>query len=262
MATTEPYQGGQSASTYNELTEHAIISNVHGKKVFLVGDDGNQIGSDLHGTENHLLVDTQDISTTGTLTQLDSTVEMDVHGVGSALILVSGTWTGKIVFEGAIDGTWSNLSLVQPLGGITQNGIQNDNQNGQYRVLIIAGYTKLRARMSSYTNGTATILINASDLVAANYVWQLNQANLKATVYPVDQDGATDPFSGYGLYAVDSDDATYFYVMYQNRTPAWIIIRITLATGITNYSKGTGTTSTAWTGRAGQTFADYDVTFS
>lgn len=43
MATTEPYQGGQSASTYSELTEHAIISEVHGKKVFLVDKSGNQV---------------------------------------------------------------------------------------------------------------------------------------------------------------------------------------------------------------------------
>lgn len=89
-----------------------------------------------------------------------------------------------------------------------------------------------------------------------------NQTNGTQKTQIVDSTGVSDPFSGYGLYAVDSDDATYFYVMYQNLTPAWIIIRITLATGITNYSKGTGTTSTAWTSRAGQTYADYDTTFS
>lgn len=89
-----------------------------------------------------------------------------------------------------------------------------------------------------------------------------NQTNGTQKTQIVDSTGNSDPFSGYGLYAVDSDDATYFYVMYQNLTPAWIIIRITLATGITNYSKGTGITSTAWTGRAGQTYADYDTIFS
>lgn len=36
MATTSPYQGGQQASTYSELDEHAVISGVGGKKVHLV----------------------------------------------------------------------------------------------------------------------------------------------------------------------------------------------------------------------------------
>ncbi len=51
------------------------------------------------------------------------------------------------------------------------------------------------------------------------------------------------PFNGYGLYAVDSEDDTYFYLMYQNTEEAWIVIRITLATGITLYAKGTSDAS-------------------
>ena len=68
------------------------------------------------------------------------------------------------------------------------------------------------------------------------------------------------PFNGYGLYAVDSNDATYMYVMYQNTEDKWIILRIVLATGVTTYAKGTITTD-VWTNRATQTYDTYEVIF-
>jgi hypothetical protein len=84
-------------------------------------------------------------------------------------------------------------------------------------------------------------------------------------VFIVNPDGSqaivSNPFSGYGLYAVDSEDATYFYAMYQNTSAAWIVIRITLATGITLYATGSSDASTNWTGRAGLTYQDYNTTF-
>jgi hypothetical protein len=75
-------------------------------------------------------------------------------------------------------------------------------------------------------------------------------------------DITVDPFRGYGLYAVDSDDATYFYIMYQNTSGAWIVLRITLATGITLYSTGDSDASTNWGNRSSLTYADYENTFN
>lgn len=89
-----------------------------------------------------------------------------------------------------------------------------------------------------------------------------NQTNGSQKTQVVDANGNSHVFENYGLYAVDSDDATYFYVMYQNQTGAWIIIRITLIGGITVYAKGTSGASTNWTGRAGLTYADYATTFN
>lgn len=44
MPVPDTQQGGQQASTYAELNEHATIAGVDGKKVFVVGSDGNQVG--------------------------------------------------------------------------------------------------------------------------------------------------------------------------------------------------------------------------
>jgi len=113
---------------------------------------------------------------------LEAQVAADVDcAVGTAVFQVSGTWKGKIVIEGAVDGVYNNLSIVQPGGAIVFTGVNNDNQNGVYRVLLIAGYTKLRLRMSTYTSGTASVVVNTAPLVPAAYAWQLNAANLQMT---------------------------------------------------------------------------------
>lgn len=120
---------------------------------------------------------------TGTLGALNATVDFDNDccAYGTAVFQVSGTWQGKIVVEGAIDGVYNNLSIVQPGGTIAFTGVNNDSQNGVYRILLIAGYTHLRLRMSSYSSGTATIVFNAAPLVPTTYAWQLVPANLQMT---------------------------------------------------------------------------------
>lgn len=135
---------------------------------------------------------------TGSLGELDATVSADVSGaVGTAVFQVSGTWKGKIVVEGAVDGVYNNISIVQPSGVITFTGVNNDNMNGVYRVLLIAGYTRLRLRMSSYTSGSATIVVNTAPLVPTAYSWQLNAANLNTL--------ASGKSSG-SWYPLSSDD--------------------------------------------------------
>lgn len=122
-------------------------------------------------------------SATGTLGALNAFVELDCGTCshGTLVFEVTGTWKGKIVVEGAIDGTYNNLSIVQPAGAISFAGINNDNQNGVYRALLIAGYTHVRLRMSSYTSGTASVIMNAAQLVPTTFAWQLNAANLQTT---------------------------------------------------------------------------------
>jgi hypothetical protein len=125
----------------------------------------------------------EQITQNGALAALNAIVEINLsNACGTCVFQVSGTWKGKILIEGAVDGTYNNLSVVQPQGTIVTAGINNDNMNGVYRILMTAGYTKLRLRMSAYTEGTASVVMNASPLVPTVYAWQLNAANLLATV--------------------------------------------------------------------------------
>ena len=65
-----------------------------------------------------------------------------------------------------------------------------------------------------------------------------------------------------GFLIVDSDDATDpKYYGYENMYGEWIILKDTGGAAFT-YAYGTSNYSAAWTGRAGQTYADPSVTFS
>lgn len=134
------------------------------------------------------LTDTQPIEMvlhqyTGNLNALDAVLEInaDNYPIGTVVFQISGTWKGKIIIEGAVDGTFNNLSIVQPGGTISFAGINNDNQNGVYRVLLPSNYTHLHFKMSAYTSGTAVIVADTSSLVSTPFVWQLNAANLQMT---------------------------------------------------------------------------------
>lgn len=153
------------------------------QKSQIVSVNGTVADVSKHDGCNALVVHTPDIYVSGTMATLGATIEKTVMGQGSAIMSVSGIWTGKVLFEGSIDGsTWNNLSVVQPAGTMTFNGVQNDNQNGLYRVPTTSGYTLIRTRMSSYTSGAVRIKINTSQPVGWHGVYQLNRSNFNANV--------------------------------------------------------------------------------
>lgn len=148
-----------------------------------------------YSTDNPLPIELATHIVTGNLTALNSVVELNCEGhQGTVVFQVGGTWQGKIVVEGTIDSIYTNLSIVQPGTAIAFTGVNNDNQNGVYRVLITAGYTKIRLRMSSYTSGTAAVIMNGAQLVPTSFVWQLVPENLKALIYGATSDTTYQPF--------------------------------------------------------------------
>lgn len=151
-------------------------------KVQIVSVSGNVASITPHDGLQALVVHTPDMSTSGNIIGLNSSVQMDIHGMGSAFVQVGGTWQGKIDIQGAIDSQWNTLSIFQPTGLLIRTGINNDAQNGLYRVVITTGYTKLRAVFTTYSSGSASILMNASTPVGSSQVWQLNGNNLHTLI--------------------------------------------------------------------------------
>lgn len=152
------------------------------QKTQIVDSDGTSADVTAHGTTNALAVHTPDLDIVDTMSGLGDSVELTLHGMGSALVQVGGTWQGKIDIQGAIDSIWVTLSIFQPTGQLIRTGINNDAQNGLYRVVIASGYTKIRAVFTTWSSGTASIQIHASTPVGSNQVWQLNPLNLYSTV--------------------------------------------------------------------------------
>lgn len=96
-------------------------------------------------------------TTTGTLTELNSTVVVPVDDADHFAVQLSGTWVGTVAFEATIDGTnwvsvaWTNSTSTSHITGVvsaTTNGIF-------FHEMIFA--PQFRVRFSAYTSGTATV---------------------------------------------------------------------------------------------------------
>lgn len=104
---------------------------------------------------------TTDTTATGTLTALNSTVVLTTGGVGTSIFEITGTWVGTITFEGSNNAfTTSQAISAVYLGGV-QTQASTTTANGYFSV-ITAGFAQVRAKMTAYTSGTATVLANGS----------------------------------------------------------------------------------------------------
>lgn len=75
-----------------------------------------------------------------------------------------------------------------------------------------------------------------------------------------DANYGVSPLDAYALYATEYG-ATYNYICKEDKDGNWYIQRETISTGIRDYATGTTNVATAWTGRAGQTYALFSVKF-
>lgn len=73
---------------------------------------------------------------------------------------------------------------------------------------------------------------------------------------------ATAPAT-YAISDADEAAASPKYYGFLKADGAWYILKVTAAAGVSGYTYVAGTTgyAAAWTGRAGQTYTSYDVTF-
>jgi hypothetical protein len=156
---------------------------------------GNAISStvDSATSSRNLDVIRPDIMVSGSLGALNATVTGVQQNIGSAVFVASGTWVGTIVAEGSADSgvTWTLLSIASvPGGALSTAGITT---NGQYRIAVLGGYNQVRLRMSAYTSGSASIVLNLSGVVAYPLCFQPNAANFNATVRL--DDGSGNPIT-------------------------------------------------------------------
>lgn len=124
-----------------------------------------------------------DLSITGTITALNGSVTLPVHGCGSAIFTVTGTWAGTLEMQGlAADGvTW--LTLVGNTGPTGTYAVQNNiTVNGSYKAVNIASFTQIRITATAFTSGPVNVGIVAATPVQRIEAFQLNAANMNATV--------------------------------------------------------------------------------
>lgn len=190
-AASLPLPTGASTSA-NQTTANTSLASIDGKLTHGQATMANSVPVAL-ASDQSALTPGADISGNGTIGALNATFALTIHGCSSTLLVLSGTWVGSVQIQGlAPDGaTWSNLSTQPVPAGSGTFSTALLTTNGVYRILAPADYTQIRALMSAYTSGTATVYFVASSSVAIAQAVQLAAGNLNAQVV-----GATTNGSG------------------------------------------------------------------
>jgi hypothetical protein len=94
-----------------------------------------------------------------TLFQATDQLKLIVSGYAGCAIQLTGTWVGTVAFEGSVDGaTFVALQVTSPTSGAT---VTSATGNGVWLVGT-TGLRIVRARMSAYTSGVATVSLKAA----------------------------------------------------------------------------------------------------
>lgn len=92
------------------------------------------------------------------LSAAEDVVALALSGLGGVAFQVIGTYSGTITFEGTVNGgVWAAMVVV-PIG--TTAGATTTTSTGIFRGSSV-GLQQVRARMSSYSSGYATVTIRA-----------------------------------------------------------------------------------------------------
>lgn len=101
-------------------------------------------------------------TTSGTLGVLNAKVDYGISDSDIVAVQVTGTWVGTITFSGSLNGTDYVVFGMHTIG-------RANNYDQQTTTTINGIFTHethalpfIRVQMTSYTSGTATVLINAT----------------------------------------------------------------------------------------------------
>ncbi len=90
----------------------------------------------------------------GSCTSNTNCAVWDITQVKSVTLQVNGTFSGTLTFEGTSDGTnWFSVSMAKLSAGTSST---TTTTTGQFS-LVNSGLTGIRARMTSYASGTASV---------------------------------------------------------------------------------------------------------
>jgi len=105
------------------------------------------------------------VTATGSLGSLNAVQALSLSGASGWAVDVRGTFVGTITFQGTIDGTnWFNISVVPAGGGVNVAAVTTTAAVGAW-VGSANGMQQVRANMTAYTSGSATITLRAMQAI-------------------------------------------------------------------------------------------------
>jgi len=100
----------------------------------------------------------------GRFNSANDEIVLIVAGYAGVAVQITGTWAGTIVFEGSVDGY--NFVAIQLSGVASGAGVTSATANGVWAGAT-SGLRLVRARMSVFTSGIATVSLKASQAAGA-----------------------------------------------------------------------------------------------
>ena len=142
-----------------------------------------------------------DKTVTGSLTTLGNTVVTAVAGYKSCGIVISGTWTGTLVWEISSDNgvTWGSSSVrgmsVAGAGGgnAFPSMFSSITANGNYKSNSMGGITNVRVRASSVMTGTVSVTIT---LTESPHLFTFTSSEIVQNVVLSQYNNSTDNIAG------------------------------------------------------------------
>lgn len=123
-------------------------------------------GSNTIGNIKPALVQTA----TTNLTAVNQAQTITLQGEAGVSFSVSGTWVGTITFEASNDNfiTFSTINAQRAGDNILSQTVVNTAGNDLYRIGV-SGFLYIRARMTAFTSGTATV-VSGTSLAVSTFV--------------------------------------------------------------------------------------------
>lgn len=124
-----------------------------------------------------------DKTASGSLTALNDAVTISTNGCGTVGIQITGTWVGRLQFQGTNDGsTYFSVSMLPRAGTAAIATSGSGNTQGE---IPCAGLIQVRILRDIATSGTAVVTMSAGNGTASVYAYSANANNFLAGVSQV-----------------------------------------------------------------------------
>ena len=98
--------------------------------------------------------------TNGTLAALDAVVGTNIEAADHVVFQVTGTWVGTITFEVSVNGTDYVAQACKRSAETNATTLVTSKTANGIASMTTVGVPWFRVRMTSYTSGTATVVIH------------------------------------------------------------------------------------------------------
>lgn len=171
-----------SGTAIRTVTNAGVDSGAHQQVLTLADSAGNLLGTPggaVPVSAGYVVL------ASGNLAAVNATYDgvTDLSMYSSLRVQITGTWSGSIIFQVSVDGTWTNKFV----SGSSTTVITNTAGNGTWEASISGRYFRLL--MSSYTSGTAVATVLYTTAPAS-------LATVNVTSLPIGTNGIGSVFIG------------------------------------------------------------------